>query len=315
MATAHEVGVFGATGYAGRELVRLLGAPSLRARRVHHRHRRRATSPTRRGSTARPTPTCSRCPTASPPPTRPACARRSPTRSWSTSPATCASPTPRPIAHWYGHDHPAPALLGAGALRPAPRCTATGIARRAAGGQPRLLRDLGAAAAGAAAAATGWWTPATSWWTPRAATTGAGRAPREDLLFCEVADDFSAYAPGRAHRHVGEMEAVLEESDRRERCASRSAPTSCPCKRGILSALYLQARGAPRRSWPRPCARFYAGRAVRAGRGRAAAALRRRRAPTTACISVHDAAPGPGGGLLRPRQPGEGRRRARRCRT
>ena len=52
----------------------------------------------------------------------------------------------------------------------------------------------------------------------KSGATGAGRAPREDLLFCEVAENLSAYSPGRSHRHVGEIESVLAErtkSDRR----------------------------------------------------------------------------------------------------
>ncbi len=39
--------------------------------------------------------------------------------------------------------------------------------------------------------------------------TGAGNAPRREMLFAEVAEDFRAYAPGNAHRHVAEMRAVL----------------------------------------------------------------------------------------------------------
>ena len=89
----------------------------------------------------------------------------------------------------------------------------------------------------------------------KSGTTGAGRAPRENLLFSEVAEDFSAYAPGRAHRHVGEMEAML-----RERVGHDVALTFCPhllpVRRGILSALYLKTaagaegvRGALRRAY------------------------------------------------------------------
>ncbi len=39
--------------------------------------------------------------------------------------------------------------------------------------------------------------------------TGAGYAPRPDLLFAEVAEDFRAYAPGNSHRHLAEMRAVI----------------------------------------------------------------------------------------------------------
>jgi N-acetyl-gamma-glutamyl-phosphate reductase len=78
----------------------------------------------------------------------------------------------------------------------------------------------------------------------KSGATGAGRTLREDLLFCELAEDFSAYSPGRSHRHVGEMEAVLEE-----RTGTKVALTFCPhllpVKRGILSALYLETDRAP----------------------------------------------------------------------
>jgi N-acetyl-gamma-glutamyl-phosphate reductase len=73
----------------------------------------------------------------------------------------------------------------------------------------------------------------------KSGTTGAGRTPREDLLFSEVAGDFSAYAPGRTHRHVGEIEAVLAE-----RTGHTVELTFCPhllpVKRGILTALYVK---------------------------------------------------------------------------
>jgi N-acetyl-gamma-glutamyl-phosphate reductase len=73
----------------------------------------------------------------------------------------------------------------------------------------------------------------------KSGATGAGRTLREDLLFCEVDGDFSAYAPGRAHRHVGEMEAVLQKA-----AGATVRMTFCPhllpVKRGILAALYLR---------------------------------------------------------------------------
>jgi N-acetyl-gamma-glutamyl-phosphate reductase len=73
----------------------------------------------------------------------------------------------------------------------------------------------------------------------KSGATGAGRTPREDLLFCELAEDFSAYSPGRTHRHVGEIEAVLAD-----RAGARVELTFCPhllpVKRGILTALYVK---------------------------------------------------------------------------
>ena len=73
----------------------------------------------------------------------------------------------------------------------------------------------------------------------KSGASGAGRSPREDLLFCELADDFSAYAPGRAHRHVGEIESVLQAA-----AGVSVTLTFCPhllsVRRGILSALYVR---------------------------------------------------------------------------
>src|SRR4029077_950499 len=79
----------------------------------------------------------------------------------------------------------------------------------------------------------------------KSGTTGAGRSPREDLLFSEVGDMCSADAPGWVHRHVGEMEAVLKEQTGRD-VRLTFCPHLLPVRRGILSALYLKTEaGAP----------------------------------------------------------------------
>ena len=75
----------------------------------------------------------------------------------------------------------------------------------------------------------------------KSGVSGAGRTLREDLLFCEVADDFSAYSPGRAHRHVGEMEHVLAERTGRP-VSLTFCPHLLPVKRGILAAIYVRTR-------------------------------------------------------------------------
>jgi len=73
----------------------------------------------------------------------------------------------------------------------------------------------------------------------KSGATGAGRSLREDLLFCELAEDFSAYSPGRTHRHIGEIEAVLQ--DRTGKTVELTfCPHLLPVKRGILTALYLK---------------------------------------------------------------------------
>jgi N-acetyl-gamma-glutamyl-phosphate reductase len=138
---------------------------------------------------------------------------------------------------WYGHAHPAPELLGtapygltevnraqlAGArLVSNPGCYATSVLLPL---YP-LLREGLVKREGIVIDA-------------KSGATGAGKALREDLLFCEMLDDFSAYAPGRAHRHVPEMENVLQLA------AGGPVPlTFCPhllpVRRGILSTIYVE---------------------------------------------------------------------------
>ena len=119
---------------------------------------------------------------------------------------------------WYGHDHPAPALLGHvpyGLHRALPRPHARGAAHL----EPGLLRHVRRSLPLVPLAARGPDRRRSDMVVDaKSGATGAGRTLREDLLFCEVADDFSAYSPGRSHRHVGEMEAVLRGARPAARC-------------------------------------------------------------------------------------------------
>jgi N-acetyl-gamma-glutamyl-phosphate reductase len=146
-------------------------------------------------------------------------------------------PTAEAYRTWYGHEHPVPGLLGsapygltevyrerirAARLVANPGCYATSVLLPLV---PLLRAGLVSDDDIVVDAKSG--------------ASGAGRAAREDLLFCEVAEDLSAYAPGRGHRHVGEMEAVLEERTGHP-VALTFCPHLLPVKRGILSALYLK---------------------------------------------------------------------------
>ena len=68
-------------------------------------------------------------------------------------------------------------------------------------------------------------------------TTGAGNAPKRELLFSEVADDFRAYGVGNAHRHLAEMRSTLAawavDSD------LIFTPHLLPVARGILSTIVV----------------------------------------------------------------------------
>ncbi|HEX6737459.1 MAG TPA: N-acetyl-gamma-glutamyl-phosphate reductase, partial [Vicinamibacteria bacterium] len=143
---------------------------------------------------------------------------------------------------WYAHEHPEPALLGQAPygltevyrerLRGArlvsnPGCYATSVLLPLVPLLRERLVDAGDVVVDA-----------------KSGASGAGRTLREDLLFCEVTGDFSAYAPGRSHRHVGEMEAVLQDTSGGA-VSLTFCPHLLPVKRGILSALYLRTERQP----------------------------------------------------------------------
>ncbi len=151
-------------------------------------------------------------------------------------------PTAELYKTWYGRDHPAPALLGRALyglsevyrdrLRGArlisnPGCYATSVLLPLV----PLLRDRLIDPADVVADA-------------KSGATGAGRTLREDLLFCELAENFSAYSPGRTHRHIGEIEATLRDAAGVE-VALTFCPHLLPVKRGILTSLYVKTSASP----------------------------------------------------------------------
>ncbi len=68
--------------------------------------------------------------------------------------------------------------------------------------------------------------------------TGAGRTPKRELLFAEVASDYRAYALGNAHRHLLEMREGLPG------LPLVFQPHLLPLARGILETMYLPMRDA-----------------------------------------------------------------------
>jgi N-acetyl-gamma-glutamyl-phosphate reductase len=73
----------------------------------------------------------------------------------------------------------------------------------------------------------------------KSGVSGAGRALREDLLFCEVEGNFSIYSQGRKHRHIGEIEETIERHTG-VRPSLTFSPHLLPVERGILSAIYVR---------------------------------------------------------------------------
>ena len=212
-------------------------------------------------------------------------------------------PTAESYKQWYGHDHKAPHLIGEAVfglceeyrdrLRGArlvsnPGCYATSVLLPLI----PLLRE-------------GLIDPSDIVADAKSGATGAGRTPREDLLFCEVAENFSAYSPGRTHRHVGEIEAVLADRTG-QRVELTFCPHLLPVKRGILTALYVKPK-ADLAELKRALEAAYDGAAVRPRDGRRSAApVGRRRDERLPDLRPRGRSR-PRRRLLRPRQPREGR--------
>lgn len=77
----------------------------------------------------------------------------------------------------------------------------------------------------------------------KSGASGAGRAAKQELLFCEVAEGFKAYGVG-THRHTPEIEQILTKMARRNPSyADRNVeviftPHLVPMERGILTTTY-----------------------------------------------------------------------------
>src|ERR1700733_5008213 len=68
--------------------------------------------------------------------------------------------------------------------------------------------------------------------------TGAGRAAKEEMLFSEVSEGFHAYGLGH-HRHMAELDQEFSLAAGREVIASFT-PHLVPMNRGILSTIYVR---------------------------------------------------------------------------
>jgi len=72
----------------------------------------------------------------------------------------------------------------------------------------------------------------------KSGASGAGRKLSQGSLFCEVNEDFRAYSVGRLHRHLPEMEQELAGWGRDDVRVTFS-PHLVPANRGILSTIYV----------------------------------------------------------------------------
>ena len=72
----------------------------------------------------------------------------------------------------------------------------------------------------------------------KSGTTGAGRAPKEAFLFCEVADGIAAYGVA-SHRHAPEIEQGLSDAAGSD-VIINFTPHLMPMSRGILESIYVK---------------------------------------------------------------------------
>lgn len=68
--------------------------------------------------------------------------------------------------------------------------------------------------------------------------TGAGRSPKRDLLFGEVSEDYRAYAAGNTHRHIPELRAALARQGGFTGDLVFT-PHLLPVRRGILETIHV----------------------------------------------------------------------------
>jgi N-acetyl-gamma-glutamyl-phosphate reductase len=71
----------------------------------------------------------------------------------------------------------------------------------------------------------------------KSGTTGAGRTPKQHILFAEVCRNFSPYNIGRSHRHLPEIEQILAKQGLAPGRLVFS-PHLLPTDRGILASIY-----------------------------------------------------------------------------
>lgn len=145
---------------------------------------------------------------------------------------------------WYGVTHPAPELLATAVYgltefaRPQlpgaklvanPGCYPTSVLLAL---QPILAAGLPIAGSIIADSKSG--------------VSGAGRAPKQNTHFVEVADNFSPYNIGRKHRHLPEMEqGIAGFSQNGDAPLLIFSPHLLPVPRGILSTIYVPLAGQP----------------------------------------------------------------------
>ena len=135
---------------------------------------------------------------------------------------------------WYGHAHPHPDLLKT-AVYGMPELYKENIRTAQIVGNPGCYTTCSILAL-APAIQAGIVYPNGIIIDAKSGVTGAGRKPTQDLHFCEVQDNFKAYKV-TGHRHTSEIEQELSILNRAPLTLTFT-PHLLPVKRGILATVY-----------------------------------------------------------------------------
>jgi N-acetyl-gamma-glutamyl-phosphate reductase len=143
---------------------------------------------------------------------------------------------PKAYAHWYGHDHLAPelqkeAVYGLVEIHRAKIKTARLVANPGCyttTSQLPLIPLIGAKAIDLDEIVV----------DAKSGMTGAGRGAKENALFSEVSEGFHAYGVGH-HRHMAELDQEFSAAAGREVIVTFT-PHLVPMNRGILATIYVR---------------------------------------------------------------------------
>ncbi len=147
---------------------------------------------------------------------------------------------PAAYAHWYGHAHAAPdlqreAVYGLTEVYRQKIKTARLVANPGCYTTCAQLALIPLLKAGAI-------NPDEIVIDAKSGMTGAGRAAREEMLFSEVSEGFHAYGVGH-HRHMSELDQEFSLAAGRQVIVSFT-PHLVPMNRGILSTVYVRGLAA-----------------------------------------------------------------------
>jgi N-acetyl-gamma-glutamyl-phosphate reductase len=76
----------------------------------------------------------------------------------------------------------------------------------------------------------------------KSGVSGAGRDPKPHLMFVEVYGNFYPYSPGRTHRHVGEIEQEIRKLEP-DAGTLVFTPHLLPVDRGLMASIYVTLHG------------------------------------------------------------------------